>query len=194
MTKRVKKREISKEIPAGRGHSGLCNKGKRKDLLKPEGGGYLELKLRTAAWHVLVAQDTRRGPLGWCCYGHLCEGSMRLFLWMLERPKSRCSCFCGRNSCLQGDGVTITRTGEQKEGASLSFLQKGDLYTHSPAIIKHSPVMLKDGNGLSAPRKVMQRRQWQPTPVPLPGKSHGRRSLVGCHPWGCTELDTTEAT
>ena len=31
-------------------------------------------------------------------------------------------------------------------------------------------------------RLVIQRRQWQPTPVLLPGKSHGRRSLVGCSP------------
>ena len=37
-----------------------------------------------------------------------------------------------------------------------------------------------------------QRRQWHPTPVLLPGESHGRRSLVGCSPWGCQELDTTE--
>ena len=29
-----------------------------------------------------------------------------------------------------------------------------------------------------------QRRQWQPTPVLLPGKSHGWRGLVGCSPWG----------
>ena len=36
------------------------------------------------------------------------------------------------------------------------------------------------------------RRQWHPTPVLLPGKSHGRRSLVGCSPWGHEELDTTE--
>ena len=36
------------------------------------------------------------------------------------------------------------------------------------------------------------RRQWHPTPVLLPGKSHGRRSLVGCSPWGREELDTTE--
>ncbi len=36
------------------------------------------------------------------------------------------------------------------------------------------------------------RRQWHPTPVLLPGKSHGRRSLVGCSPWGRWELDTTE--
>ena len=28
------------------------------------------------------------------------------------------------------------------------------------------------------------RRQWQPTPILLPGKSHGQRSLVGCGPWG----------
>ena len=36
------------------------------------------------------------------------------------------------------------------------------------------------------------RRQWQPTPVLLPGKSHGQRSLVGCSPWGRSEPDTTE--
>ena len=36
------------------------------------------------------------------------------------------------------------------------------------------------------------RRQWHPTPVLLPGKFHGRRSLVGCSPWGHKELDTTE--
>ena len=37
------------------------------------------------------------------------------------------------------------------------------------------------------------RRKWQPTPVFLPGESHGRRSLVGCSPRGHTESDTTEA-
>ena len=36
------------------------------------------------------------------------------------------------------------------------------------------------------------RRQWRPTPVLLPGKSHGWRSLVGCSPWGRTESDMTE--
>ena len=38
----------------------------------------------------------------------------------------------------------------------------------------------------------VQRRQWQPTPVLLPGKSHGQGSLVGCSPWGSWELDMTE--
>ena len=36
------------------------------------------------------------------------------------------------------------------------------------------------------------RRQWQPTPVFLPGESHEWRSLVGCSPWGRKESDTTE--
>ena len=36
------------------------------------------------------------------------------------------------------------------------------------------------------------RRQWHPTPVLLPGKSHGRRSLGGCSPWGRQESDMTE--
>ena len=38
------------------------------------------------------------------------------------------------------------------------------------------------------------RRKWQPTPVFLPGEYQGRGSLVGCHLWGRTESDTTEAT
>ena len=38
------------------------------------------------------------------------------------------------------------------------------------------------------------RRKWQPTPVFLPGESQERGSLVGCHLWGRTESDTTEAT
>ena len=38
----------------------------------------------------------------------------------------------------------------------------------------------------------MRRRQWQATPVLLPRKSHGWRSLVGCSPWGHYESDTTE--
>ena len=38
----------------------------------------------------------------------------------------------------------------------------------------------------------MWRRQWQPTPVLLPGKSHGRRSLGDCSPWGLEAPDTTE--
>ena len=48
----------------------------------------------------------------------------------------------------------------------------------------HPPFLSKYGGS--------QRRRWHPTPVLLPGKSHGWRSLVGCSPWGCKESDTTE--
>ena len=41
-------------------------------------------------------------------------------------------------------------------------------------------------------RSISQRRQWQATPVLLPRKSHGQRSLVGCSPWGRYESDATE--
>ena len=46
--------------------------------------------------------------------------------------------------------------------------------------------------GYKIPNQGLRRRQWHPTPVLLPGKSHGQRSLVGCSPWGREELDTTE--
>ena len=41
-------------------------------------------------------------------------------------------------------------------------------------------------------RKIPWRRKWQSTPVLLPGKFHGWRSLVGYSPWGCKESDMTE--
>ena len=41
-------------------------------------------------------------------------------------------------------------------------------------------------------RKIPWRKKWQSTPVLLPGKSHGQRSLVGYSPWGPKESDTTE--
>ena len=43
-------------------------------------------------------------------------------------------------------------------------------------------------------RKIPWRRAWWPTPVFLPGGYHGQRSLAGCTPEGCKELDTTDVT
>ena len=36
------------------------------------------------------------------------------------------------------------------------------------------------------------KRKWRPTPVFVPGESHGQRSLVGYNPWGCKESDMTD--
>ena len=53
--------------------------------------------------------------------------------------------------------------------------------------LKHLPAMQE-----TWVRKIPWRRKWQPTPVFLPGESHGRRSLVGYTPRGRKESDTTE--
>ena len=42
--------------------------------------------------------------------------------------------------------------------------------------------------------KISWRRKWQPTPVFLPGESHGQRGLSGSSPWGHEESDMTEHT
>ena len=43
-------------------------------------------------------------------------------------------------------------------------------------------------------RKIPWRTEWLPTPVFWPGKFQGQRSLVGCSPWGCKELDMPKVT
>ena len=47
-------------------------------------------------------------------------------------------------------------------------------------------------SNLYSSKELNRRRQWHPTPVLLPGNSHGWRSLVGCSLWGRKESDTTE--
>ena len=51
---------------------------------------------------------------------------------------------------------------------------------------------IEENNRMGKTRDFFRRRQWHPTPVLLPGKSHGWRSLEGCSPWGCQASDTTE--
>ena len=43
-------------------------------------------------------------------------------------------------------------------------------------------------------RKIPWSRKWEPTPVFLPGESHGQRGMVGYSPWGCKESDMREGT
>ena len=43
-------------------------------------------------------------------------------------------------------------------------------------------------------REDLLEKQWHPTPLLLPGKSHGWRNLVGCSPWGREESDTTSTS
>ena len=50
----------------------------------------------------------------------------------------------------------------------------------------HKDILVVSGRGslFTCPQSIKRKRQWHPTPVLLPGKSHGLRSLVGCSPWG----------
>ena len=48
---------------------------------------------------------------------------------------------------------------------------------------RHAKLRILPQEGERGEQEYPRRRQWQPTPVLLPGKSHGRRSLVGCSPW-----------
>ena len=57
------------------------------------------------------------------------------------------------------------------------------------SVIKSLPA---NAGGVALIPEVPWRREWQPPPVFLPGKSHGQRSLVGCSLGNHKELDTTE--
>ena len=58
--------------------------------------------------------------------------------------------------------------------------------------VKASAWNAGDPGSIPGSEKTHWRRTWQPTPVFLPGESHGQRSLAGCSPWGHKESDTTE--
>ena len=68
-------------------------------------------------------------------------------------------------------------------------------YSHWASLIaqmvKHLPAM-QEARVQSLGWKIPWRREWQPTPVFLPGESYGQKSLVGYSIWGLKELDTTE--
>ena len=77
----------------------------------------------------------------------------------------------------------------------LSVYTFSDLWSFpGGAVVKNPPVNSGDQEMRFYPwvRKIPWRRAWQPTPVFLPRKPHGQRSLVGYSPWGCKELDMTE--
>ena len=57
---------------------------------------------------------------------------------------------------------------------------------------KESASNAGDPGSIPGSESTQWRRTWQPTPVFLPGESHGQRSLAGCSPWGHKKSDMTE--
>ena len=60
-------------------------------------------------------------------------------------------------------------------------------------VVKNPPAKARDTKDPWV-REILWRRPWRPTPVFLPGESHGQKSLVGYRPLGRKESDTTEET
>ena len=59
-------------------------------------------------------------------------------------------------------------------------------------MVKNPPAIWESGVQSLGVGKILWRRARQPTPVFLPGESHGQSSMVGYSPWRCKELDKTE--
>ena len=59
-------------------------------------------------------------------------------------------------------------------------------------MVKRLPAMLETWVRFLAQEDLLEKEMAIQTPAILPGKSHGRRSLIGYSPWGCKESDMTE--
>ena len=123
----------------------------------------------------------RRGG-GWCVNGTACwiyqgrrlawKNSARdrgALLWRLKKQKTRADFYCLTR--LKKKQTKNFPCGSDGKSVSLQCRRPG----FDPRV-----------------GKIPWRRKWQPTPVFLPEKSHGQRSLVGYSPWGRKELHTTE--
>ena len=72
-----------------------------------------------------------------------------------------------------------------------STLRITDMASQVALVVKKLAANARDAGEVG---KIPWRMAWQPTPVFLPGESHGQRRLVGYSPQGCKELDMTEMT
>ena len=62
------------------------------------------------------------------------------------------------------------------------------------SLVNNSPANAGDSSLIPRLGRSLWRKKWQPTPVSLPGKSHGQRSQVGYSPWGHKRVRHDPAT
>ena len=86
------------------------------------------------------------------------------------------------------------RAAVHRVAKSQTRLEQLSTHTGFPggSAIKNLVCQVGDSGSIPKVGKIPWRRKWQPTPVFLPGKSHGQRSLVGYGPWGRKESAMTE--
>ena len=76
---------------------------------------------------------------------------------------------------------------------TLSWASQVAQWVKDPPAVQETEEMQADACRIDPRvRKIPWRRKWQPTPLFLPGESHGQRNLEGYSPWSCKESDTTE--
>ena len=169
--------------------------------------------LSSSVCQVLLLSPLHRG--GNWAFGRLCNipevtqllnGRLRTWTQLMRRGQALRSCFVNRTgedslfrtyysqlcwlACSEHD--LYIRVGWRRSVIKeiLELRSLGMISIRNTC--KNWPIADHPGKGLIPSSLHWQRRRWHPTPVLLPGKSHGRRSLIGCSPWGRWELDTTE--
>ena len=88
--------------------------------------------------------------------------------------------------------LNIQKTKIMASGPITSWEIDGETLETAADFIFLGSKITADGDYSHEIKGHLQKRKWQPTPVYLPGKSHGQRSLVCYSPWGHKELDMTE--
>ena len=91
-------------------------------------------------------------------------------------------------TCTHAESHFHWKSMSRTESINTKVLSRGSLLSSSA--VKNPPAMQEMWFDPWV-GKIPWRRKWQPTPVFLPGKCHGQRSLVGYSPWGCKESDMT---
>ena len=126
---------------------------------------------------------TRIGEIRWFLSFLKKESVKQSFVmrFLLSRPQKLCP--AGTSMCKDSDGMKSKRFGSSSEIVLFAEENSSPFPPHQGSKRRNRGVLAYLG-----------RRKWQPTQVFLPRESCGQRSLVGCCPWGRTELDTTEAT
>ena len=100
------------------------------------------------------------------------------------------------DSCCLHTPSSLSRTFWILSTSRHNFYSCSCQYGHKAAVFLRAPLSFSSFLTFSCTFIVIlhwnRRRQWQPTPVLLSGKSHGQRSLIGCSPWDRWQSDTTE--
>ena len=104
---------------------------------------------------------------------------------LLQHHSSKASIPAELFQILKGDAIKVLHSVCQQIWKTQQWLQDWKRSIFIPIPKKGNAKECSNYRTIALISHASWRRQWHPTPVLLPGKSHGWRSLVGCGPWGC---------